>query len=250
MTMKLPDIKLAPDEILVLRTCGEGGKSYGGFVWPTSGDVEAPDWQYTDDCGHGLHGLPWGVGGTGYLTWNSKANNGWVAIVSTAAGGYQHGTGGMRGKCKFRRAKVVLSNATREECVALIMQHAPQLSAVNWATQTAGNASTQTAGYESTQTAGDASTQKAGDASTQTAGDESTQTAGYESTQKAGEASTQKAGKNSAQIVTYYDSGWKTKARVVLDAEADKWWKFENGDWRLCSDAEAEAAEKRVNKIK
>ena len=254
--------KLEPYEILILRTCQPNGTSHGGFKWPMSGQVEAPDWQDTIVCGHGLHGLPWGVGGSGYLSWNDKANNGWVAIVDTRAGGYRHGTGELQDKCKFQRAEVVLANVDREECCALLQKYAPQLAAINWSTQTAGYASTQTAGDESTQTAGYASTQKAGDestqkagyestqtagyASTQTAGDESTQTAGDESTQTAGYASTQKAGKNSAQVVIYYDNGWHTKTRVVLEEQANKWWKFENDDWRICTDAEADEAERKT----
>lgn len=206
--------KLEPYEILILRTCQPDGTSHGGFKWPMSGQVEAPDWQDTIVCGHGLHGLPWGVGGSGYLSWNDKANNGWVAIVDTRAGGYRHGSGELQNKCKFQRAEVILTNADREKCCALLMKHAPQLLAINWSTQTAGNASTQKAGNESTQTAG--------------------------------AASTQKAGKNSAQVVIYYKNGCNTKTRVVLEEQADKWWKFENEDWRICTDAESAEAERKT----
>jgi hypothetical protein len=48
--------------VLVLRTCDADMKAHGGFVWPKSGLVEAPDWQPTKACGNGLHGLLWGRG--------------------------------------------------------------------------------------------------------------------------------------------------------------------------------------------
>lgn len=48
--------------VLVLRTCTKDMTSYNGFKWPTEGQVEAPDWQPTKECGHGLHGWLWGSG--------------------------------------------------------------------------------------------------------------------------------------------------------------------------------------------
>lgn len=56
-------LDLKDNEILVLRNCKSDRTSYGGFVWPESGHVEAPDWRDDDNCGGGLHGLPWGEGG-------------------------------------------------------------------------------------------------------------------------------------------------------------------------------------------
>ena len=130
---------------------------------------------------------------------------------------------------------------------------------VSCATQKAGNVSTQTAGARSTQTAGARSTQKAGYCSTQTAGarstqkagNDSTQTAGHESTQTAGDFSTQKAGDGTVQVCRWYDNGWKVKARVITEAEANRWYRFESGDWRLCTEAEiAEAEQKTTRKGK
>jgi hypothetical protein len=48
--------------MLVLRTCDKDLRAYGGFQWPAAGPVEAPDWEPTPQCGHGLHGYPWGEG--------------------------------------------------------------------------------------------------------------------------------------------------------------------------------------------
>jgi len=114
-------------------------------------------------------------------------------------------------------------------------------------TQKAGDDSTQKAGYASTQKAGDASTQKAGSHSTQKAGSHSTQKAGYDSTQKAGSHSTQRAGDGTVQIGRWYDDLWHVAARVVTEAEADKWYLFERGVWRPCTPAEADKAERKVS---
>lgn len=32
------------------------------FIYPTSGEVSAPDWRSDAECGHGIHGFLWGVG--------------------------------------------------------------------------------------------------------------------------------------------------------------------------------------------
>ncbi len=50
------------ERVLILRRCNNDGTSYGGFPWPQSGMVEAPDWSSEPECGGGLHGWPWGMG--------------------------------------------------------------------------------------------------------------------------------------------------------------------------------------------
>ena len=150
-------IQLAENEILVLRDVCADMTSYGGFVWPASGHVEAPDWQDTDKCGHGLHGLPWGCGGD-YRIGGGGAK--WLVVkVSIADGNYRHGSGEMRDKCKFRCGDVVMCGS-REDAVSLIACYAPANSSINWCAQfTQADRSTQTAGDGSTQTAGENSTQ-------------------------------------------------------------------------------------------
>lgn len=49
-------------KVLVLRVCDVDGKSHGGFQWPESGPVAAPDWNPEPRCGGGLHGWLWGEG--------------------------------------------------------------------------------------------------------------------------------------------------------------------------------------------
>jgi hypothetical protein len=186
-----PDLILGPGEILVLRTCSPDGTSYGGFRWPLTGPVECPDWEPTDLCGHGLHGLPWGVGAAHLLSW--VGNNGWVVRVDTHAD-YRAGAGDLTNKCKFRAGVVVLAAASREECVALIQRYAPPGLPINWSTATAGDWGTATAGDQGTATAGYGGTATAGDQGTATAGDWGTATAGYGGTATAGDWGTATAG--------------------------------------------------------
>lgn len=50
--------------ILMLKTVSADGTAYDGFRWPleVGAVVTAPDWDPKPECGHGLHGLPWGEG--------------------------------------------------------------------------------------------------------------------------------------------------------------------------------------------
>jgi len=41
----------------------------GFFVNPQKGIVEAKDFEPTFECGHGLHGLPWGAGNVCYFNY-------------------------------------------------------------------------------------------------------------------------------------------------------------------------------------
>ena len=233
----MQELNLRENEILALRNVRSDMTSYNGFVWPSEGLVEAPDWKDTDECGHGLHGLPWGVGGNYSYAENDAR---WLVVrVCTDKGGYQHGTGDMRDKCKFKAGEVMYCGS-RKDAVHIIQMYCPPNTPVNWTVQEGMNESTQTAGDESTQTAGDKSTQTAGDVSTQTAGDYSTQTALYGSTQTAGDRSTQTAGYYSTQtagidtvqIVRYFEGNiLKVKTRIITEKEANKPYTFYAGDW-------------------
>ena len=86
---------------LVLRTCEADMTSYGGFKWPTSGYVEAPDWMPTRDCGNGLHGWLHGHGdGEASSYWDSDCN--WL-VVSVPSGELIN----LNGKVKFKCGEVV-----------------------------------------------------------------------------------------------------------------------------------------------
>ena len=73
-----------PDgRMLVLRTCDAQMRSEHSpsFVWPTSGPVEAPDWDPDPDrdCGGGLHGLLWGCGNASMLSSSSTVR--WLVVA-------------------------------------------------------------------------------------------------------------------------------------------------------------------------
>jgi hypothetical protein len=51
-----------PGRALILRTCDKDMRSHGGFQWPRSGPVAAPDWRPVAECGGGLHGFLRGEG--------------------------------------------------------------------------------------------------------------------------------------------------------------------------------------------
>lgn len=56
------NVPKTPKSVLVLRACNNDMSSQKGFVWPTSGSVEAPDWDKVPLCGNGLHGWLHGHG--------------------------------------------------------------------------------------------------------------------------------------------------------------------------------------------
>ena len=194
-------MKLQKTEILVLRDVKHDMTSHEGFAWPKLGKVEAKDWKPTFKCGNGLHGLPWGCGGSNYSIGGTSGK--WLVVkVETTKDNYCYGKGELVDKCKFHKGEVVFCG-TREKAVELIQAYAPANLPVNWATQKAGDNATQIANDYSTQTASYSATQKAGHYSTQIANDYSTQTAGYYATQKAGHYSAQTAGDYSTQIANY-----------------------------------------------
>ncbi len=138
-----------PDRLLVLRTCSPDMTSYGGFEWPEEGPVGAPDWEPTDVCGHGLHGLPWGVGSAAtYLSAAQDAR--WLVVsVEMSPDNYRAGQGELVDKCKFR-AGIVVHCGDRESAIAYLDEHGAGGKPVVFASRTAGDRGTATAGYRGT----------------------------------------------------------------------------------------------------
>lgn len=87
--------------VLALRTSGEDGTSHGGFRWPESGFVEAPDFSCEPTCGRGLHALLWGEGEAGNLRWDDPKAL-WQVVAVESADIIDLG-----GKIKFPRCEVV-----------------------------------------------------------------------------------------------------------------------------------------------
>ena len=184
---------------LILRTCNANMQSLGGFQWPRSGPVAAPDWDPIEGCGNGLHGFLRGEGDGSLADWDSNAL--WVvAEVETFVD--------LGGKVKFPNAEVIFVG-TRLETTALVKARYPDAAVIGAnvaveegrvavvgyrGTATAGDYGTATAGICGTATAGDYGTATAGKWGTATAGYRGTATAGYRGTATAGKYGTATAG--------------------------------------------------------
>ena len=133
-----------PTGPLLLRTCGPGGLSHGGFVWPlTPGSVvEAPDWDPTPGrCGGGLHGLLDGGGPGERLDWSIAAV--WMVVEALGPTAETDDPG----KVRCQRARVIVAG-TREEATGYLV--ARGCVGVHGATSTSGDRGTSTSGYGGT----------------------------------------------------------------------------------------------------
>ena len=186
----------------MLRTCAKDMTAHGGFKWPKSGEVKAPDWDTRNECGNGLHGLLWGEGDGTLLNWSDDAKwmvcgiDQWVELD---------------GKVKAPKATVIYCG-TRDEAAALISHLGGGKYAVVGGTATAGYRGTATAGYRGTATAGYRGTATAGDGGTATAGESGTATAGDSGTATAGDSGTATAGYRGTATAGY-------RGTVMV-----KWW--------------------------
>ena len=143
--------------VLVLRTCDQDHRSYGGFQWPELGPVECPDWNPSPVCGGGLHGLLWGAGDWTLVDISPDAV--WkVARVLASE------IVNLDGKVKFPRGEVVYSG-TRDGATGYIVANGGTAKGCHWATLTGG--------YRSVLTGGDRSVLTGGHRSVLTGGDES-----------------------------------------------------------------------------
>ena len=157
-------------KVLVLRTCDEHLKSYGGFQWPESGEVSAPDWSKKPVCGYGLHGLLWGEGNGRLLNWEPSAK--WLVCEVEESEIIN-----LDGKVKFP-SSTVLHCGTQETATQFISDNGAAGRAIVGFKATAGNYGTATAGFKGTATAGNYGTATAGNYGTATAGFKGTATAG------------------------------------------------------------------------
>ena len=135
---KSKDYTVPAGKVLVLRTCAGDLTGYGGFQWPSSGLIAAPDWKKTASCGNGLHGLLWGSGNVGYLNLDQSAK--WLVVEVDANSIVE-----IDRKVKFPSG-VVIFVGNRDEAVALVIKHAPPGTACVFGTATAGYGGTATAG--------------------------------------------------------------------------------------------------------
>ena len=182
-TVSLTDAALAlgcdlSDVVLMLRTCDERRQGHGGFQWPESGLVTAPDWSAEPVCGYGLHGFLWGVGDSGLANWSETSHWLVIAVCRDELVSLDDGA-----KYKVPRAFVLHSSKDRHAATQYLYTHLPPGPfPVMGISLTGGYRSTLTGGDDSTLTGGDGSTLTGGYRSTLTGGDGSTLTGGYRST--------------------------------------------------------------------
>ena len=142
---------MSTDTVLILRTCNPDLTSHGGFQWPESGHVEAPDWDPTPECGNGLHGCLWGEGDGGLLNWNPDAR--WLIVEAPADTIVD-----LQGKVKFPAGTVVHCGDRLSATTYFLADPRAAGRAVHGGTATAVHGGTATAGYRGTATAGDEGT--------------------------------------------------------------------------------------------
>ena len=219
-----------PDKVLILRTCNADMTSRGGFVWPASGPVEAPDWNPAPKCGNGLHGFLWGEGDGSLADWSSDAR--WL-VVSVDA----HKVVDLCGKVKFQSGDVVFCGdraGATGYLISRLKKPAKVIGAVvssgdggtstsgYWGTSTSGECGTSTSGYRGTSTSGDWGTSTSGDwgtstsgyCGTSTSGHRGTSTSGYSGTSTSGDCGTStsgdrgtaSAGRGGTLSILWYDS--------------------------------------------
>ena len=183
---------------IVLRVCRSDMTSHKGFIWPTKGRVVAPDWEATQECGHGLHGWFEAQGDASCSNYLNEPDAKYL-VLEVETDSIIH----LDGKCKFPEADVVFVGS-RNEAIAYIEETYPYLRAMpllfanrtvgdnnvvatgDYGTATAGRYGTATAGKYGTATAGYNGTATAGFRGTATAGYNGTATAGYNGTATAG----------------------------------------------------------------
>ena len=177
---------------IVLRICKADMTGYNGFIWPTKGHVEAPDWEATQECGHGLHGWFEAQGDASYSSYLMEPDAKYL-VLKVKTDSIIH----LDGKCKFPRAKVCFVGS-RNEAIAYIDETYPYLRTMPllFSNRTVGDNNVVATGDFGTAKAGRYGTARAGFRGTATVGNYGTATAGYNGTATAGFRGTATAGYN------------------------------------------------------
>ena len=189
---------------VVLRICKADMTSYNGFIWPEKGHVEAPDWDDTEECGHGLHGWFEAQGDASYSNCLNEPDAKYL-VLKVKTDSIIH----LDGKCKFPRAKVCFVG-NRNEAIAYIEETYPYLRTMPllFANRTAGDSGgvatgdcgTAIAGFRGTARTGFRGTATVGNYGTATAGFRGTATAGFRGIATAGTGGTATAGTHGTAI--------------------------------------------------
>lgn len=151
---------------MVLRICKADMTSYNGFIWPEKGHVEAPDWDDTEECGHGLHGWFEAQGDASYSNCLNEPDAKYL-VLKVKTDSIIH----LDGKCKFPEADVVFVGS-RNEAIAYIEETYPYLRTMPllFANRTVGDSGVVATGDCGTAIAGFRGTATVGNYGTATAG--------------------------------------------------------------------------------
>ena len=210
---------------LVLRACNADMSSKNDFIWPTSGLVEAPDWEPTNDYGNGLHGWLHGHGdGEASNYWSNDCK--WLVIKVKN----KHIID-LEDKVKFKKGTVVfcrdrkgatdyiLDNdpiaPTKPVIGAMITtgDHSTSISG-DFGTSISGNFGTSISSVWGTSISGDFGTSISGDngtssssyKGTSTSGDYGTATSGHKGTSTSGDHGTSTSGEYGTATSGYHGS--------------------------------------------
>ena len=181
-----------PKTVLVLRVNNPDMTSHGGFLYPESGVVSAPDWDPKPECGKGLHGWLWGEGNSFAADDKCSLKDAkWLVLKVSSKDVVD-----LSGKVKFPSGTVVHCG-DRKSATDYLYKHGAKGAVIGGML---------TVGDHSFATVGDHGTATAGNFGTATAGNFGTATAGYKGTATAGRYGTAKAGDNGKLIISYFDN--------------------------------------------
>lgn len=203
---KKESFKLKPGEALVLRTCNSKLRSFGGFQWPKSGPVSAPDWEPTTECGNGLHGLLKGEGNSSMLLKTDPLTK-WLAVLVKEKDCIDLG-----GIVKFPSGNVI-KVGTRDTVIAFIKKHHPEALCVydkvtvgDYGTAVTGDSGTSIAGFYATAKTGSDGTAKTGSYGKSIAGFNGIAITGDHGTAITDIGGTAMAGYGGIIMIKYYDN--------------------------------------------
>ena len=103
--------------VCVLRSADKDRQSRNSFQWPATGAVECSDWDPKPECGHGLHGLLWGIGDWSLCRCSDKDAVWQVVEVEESL------LVSLNGKVKFPRGIVIYSGTLAGALTLTMARH-------------------------------------------------------------------------------------------------------------------------------
>ena len=233
-------LECSPTEIcFLLRTCDEDLKSHGGFQWPSSGLVSAPDWDPKPECGKGLHGLLSGEGDGSLLSTKDTAK--WMVIAAVKSEVVE-----IDRKVKVPRAYVVFVGS-KKDATDMIVKLCPGSACVfatvtsrdsghsisgDYGSSTSGHCCHSTSGHYGHSTSGESGHSASGesghsisgDYGSSTSGDYGHSTSGHYGHSASGESGHSASGENGIVQFKYFENGrYRIKILYVGEDNIEAW---------------------------